>query len=115
VVGAGVGGVNVVVVVGVLRVVVVVVLERWVVVLERWVVVLERPVVLVVGEGSVVVFDGTVVVVEGAAKGIESDGLASLEMKLTMTPETTPEPTKIVWVSRRTRARRRSRCWGVRE
>lgn len=72
------------------------------------VVALERPVVVVVGAGAVVV-------VGGAVSGIVGEGLASLEMKPTITPETTPEPTKMVWVRRRTRARRRSRCWGVRE
>lgn len=101
VVGAGVGGANVVVVVGLGLVVVVVALER--------------SVVVVVAGTVVVVVADSVVVVEGAAKGIDSEGLASLEINPTITPETTPELTKIVWVRRRTRARRRSRCCGVRE
>lgn len=109
VVGAGVGGANVVVVVGLGRVVVVVALEPPVVVVVGVVVVV---VDVVVDAGSVVV---VVVVVAGAATGINSGGLASLAMKPTSAPETMPEPTKMVWLKRRTRARRRSRCWGVRE
>lgn len=32
----------------------------------------------------------------------------------TSAADVAPAPTKTVWVSRRTRAKRRSRCWGVR-
>jgi hypothetical protein len=40
-------------------------------------------------------------------------GFALAALKPTRTPEAIPAPTKIVWVSRRTRAKRRSRCRGV--
>jgi hypothetical protein len=73
-------------------------------------------VVVVPPEGSVVVVlvRGTVVVVVAFA-GMPTVGAARLAMKPTITVETTPEPMKTVRVRRLTRAKRRSRCWGVRE
>jgi hypothetical protein len=80
-------------------------------------------VVVVPPEGSVVVVArlvvvvlvrGTVVVVVAFA-GMPTVGAARLAMKPTITVEATPELMKTVRVKRRTRAKRRSRCWGVRE
>jgi hypothetical protein len=114
VVGTVVGGAwTVVVVVG--RSVVVVVRVRAAVV----VVVFVRPaVVVVLLARAVVVLVGGVVVVELVATEVDVVVVTALgalfAMKPTMTPDATPEPMKIVRVRRRTRAKRRSRCWGVR-
>jgi hypothetical protein len=64
----------------------------------------------------VVVLDGAVVVLDAIEVGVVVvTALGALfAMKPTMTPDATPEPMKIVRVRRRTRAKRRSRCWGVR-
>ena|GEM_PF-1524094 len=63
-----------------------------------------------------VVVEGTVtgVVVEGTVTGVVVTGFAEPAKYITATPEMTPEPTSSAWVSRRTRAKRRSRCCGVR-
>jgi hypothetical protein len=61
---------------------------------------------------TVVVVVGAVVV--GAGEWMTTTGLALLAAKPTRAPESTPEPRNIVRVRRRTRAKRRSRCWGVR-
>ena len=53
-------------------------------------------------------------VVVGTVVGTMTAGLAAPARYTTSAAETTPEPTRRVWVSRRTRANRRSRCWGVR-
>ena len=53
-------------------------------------------------------------VVVGTVVGRMTAGLAAPARYTTSAAETTPEPTRRVWVSRRTRANRRSRCWGVR-
>lgn len=78
-------------------------------------------VVVVVALGTVVVALGAfvVVVLVGAMVvvvlgGITTVGAALLAMKPTRTPEATLEPMKTERVRRRTRAKRRSRCWGVR-
>jgi hypothetical protein len=62
--------------------------------------------------GRLVVVVGALVVVGGT--GIVTAGLALLAAKPTRAPESTPELRNIVRVRRRTRAKRRSRCWGVR-
>ena len=53
--------------------------------------------------------------VVGAFDGMLTVGAARLAMKPTITVDATPEPMKTVRVKCRTRAKRRSRCWGVRE
>jgi len=64
--------------------------------------------------GVVVVAWGAVVgVTAGTECGIVVTGLVLAATKPTITPDTTPEPTKMVWVRRRTREKRRSRSWGV--
>jgi hypothetical protein len=79
----------------------------------------DLPDVVVVVFGVVVVDD--VVVLEAGellvvvvGEGTMTAGLAAPARYTTARAETTPEPTKRAWVSRRTRANRRSRCWGVR-
>jgi hypothetical protein len=84
------------------------------------------PDVVVVGDGTVVVALSSdddepspesvevLVVVEGTVTGVVVAGFAAPAKYITATPEMTPEPTRSAWVSRRTRAKRRSRCWGVR-
>jgi hypothetical protein len=84
------------------------------------------PEVVVVVEGVVVValssddvepsseFVDVLVVVEGTVAGVVVTGFAAPAKYITATPEMTPEPTSTAWVSRRTRAKRRSRCCGVR-
>ncbi len=73
---------------------------------------------VVVGASSdseeLLVVVGTVVGTAGTVVGTMTAGLAAPARYTTSTAETTPEPTRRVWVSRRTRANRRSRCWGVR-
>jgi len=78
----------------------------------RTVVPVERaaPVVVVAGATVVVVEDDVDVVVGVTV----ATGLALPAMKPTSTPEATPEPSKTELEIRRTRAKRRSRCWGVR-
>lgn len=70
--------------------------------------------VVVVGVSSdsdeLLVVVGTVVGVVGAV----TMGFVAPARYATRSTETTPEPTRRVWVSLRTRANRRSRCWGVR-
>lgn len=80
-------------------------------------VLLDLTVVVVDWDVGTVVVVGVVVVVEvvEGAVVVESTGVALLAKKPTITPETTPEPMKTDWVRRRTRAKRRSRCWGVRK
>jgi hypothetical protein len=104
VVGTVVGGTYLVVVV----VLVVVGLGGVVLVVRRaWVVV-------VFGRAVVVVVDVEVEVEVEVVVGVSTTGLALLAMKPTRTPEATPEPRKTELVSLRTRAKRRSRCCGVR-
>jgi hypothetical protein len=67
------------------------------------VVVAPARVVVVVAAGIEVVVVGVVVVV-----------LTALASAVTRTADITHDPRKIIWVKRRTRAKRRSRCWGVR-
>ena len=59
-------------------------------------------------------FVDVLVVVEGTVTGVVVTGFAAPAKYITATPEMTPEPTSSAWVSRRTRAKRRSRCCGVR-
>lgn len=68
--------------------------------------------VVVVGVSSDVV--DVLLVVEGTVVGVETMGFAAPAKYTTATPESTPEPRRRAWVRRRTRANRRSRCWGVR-
>ena len=117
--GAVVGGVETVVgvalctVVGVVRTVVGVVravvgvLLRTVVAVVGFVVVVAwaRDVVVVVELGTEVGVVGTVTVVVG---------FTALASAATRTADSAHDPRKINWVKRRTRAKRRSRCWGVR-
>ncbi|MGC1418489.1 MAG: hypothetical protein WA786_00015 [Acidimicrobiales bacterium] len=111
VVGTVVGGAWTVVVVVARCVVVVECARAAVVVVEG-----ERAVVVVLFARVVVVLVGGVVVVElEATEVVVVTALGALfAMKPTMRPDATPEPMKIVRVRRRTRAKRRSRCWGVR-
>jgi hypothetical protein len=77
-----------------------------VVVVTRWtVVVVVGATVLVVGSSpaNVVVVDGVVV-----------NEWAALAAYPTNSADVAHEPKKIAWVTWRTRAKRRSRCWGVR-
>ncbi|MHB8379931.1 MAG: hypothetical protein ACYDB2_08455 [Acidimicrobiales bacterium] len=60
----------------------------------------------------VAVVGGTVTGV--VTTGVATTGFATPAKYITATPEITPEPTRRDWVRRRTRANRRSRCWGVR-
>jgi len=64
-----------------------------------------RDVVVVVAPGTEVVVVGTVTVVVG---------LTALASAATRTADSAHDPKKINCVKRRTRAKRRSRCWGVR-
>lgn len=70
--------------------------------------------VVVVLEADVVVVLGPDVVVVEGFDTRERVGVALLAKKPTIKPDNTPEPMKTDWVKRRTRANRRSRCWGVR-
>lgn len=54
------------------------------------------------------------VLVEGTVTGVVTSGFAEPARYITATPDSTPEPTRRAWVMCRTRAKRRSRCWGVR-
>ena len=96
-----------------------------VVAVTGFVVGVEAPPELVVVEGVVVVALSSDdvepssefvagVVVEGTVAGVVVTGFAEPAKYITATPEMTPEPTSSAWVSRRTRAKRRSRCCGVR-
>jgi len=61
------------------------------------------------------VVDGEVEVLPGVVVGIvTTTGLVDPARYPTRSPEVTAEPAKTAWVNRRTRANRRSRCWGVR-
>ena len=69
---------------------------------------------------SVVVVAGVVVVVdvvvegEGAPGGVELTTLVAPAKYVTSRADASPEPKRRTWVRRRARAKRRSRCWGVR-
>jgi len=80
------------------------------------VVVRRRVVVVVAAVGSVVVASPAVVdgsVVEGMVEGTTAE-CATLSAYPTKRADVAHEPKKIAWVTCRTRAKRRSRCWGVR-
>jgi hypothetical protein len=73
----------------------------------------ERVVVVVVaGRDVVVVEPASEVVVVGVVTVVVA--LTALASAPTRTAESAHDPRKIIWVMRRTRAKRRSRCWGVR-
>jgi hypothetical protein len=62
-----------------------------------------------------VVGEGDVVVVVGSTTRLTMSGLAVAAKRPTSAAEERPEPTRTPRESRRTRASRRSRCWGVGE
>jgi hypothetical protein len=72
-------------------------------------------VVVVAAVGSVVVASPVVdgIVVEGMVDRTTAE-CAMLSAYPTKSADVAHEPKKIAWVTCRTRAKRRSRCWGVR-
>jgi sulfite exporter TauE/SafE len=66
--------------------------------------------VVVVVVGAVVVVVGLVMVVVG----LEATTRGALAATPTRTADVAAEPITMSWVKRRTRAKRLSRCWGVR-
>jgi hypothetical protein len=109
----GVTFLTVVGVVGFVRAVVVGVVPAAVVTVRRTVVVVTGRVVVVA------LLVALLVVVEGVVVGVVDTGTvvsewAALAAYPTKRADVAAEPKKIAWVTCRTRAKRRSRCWGVR-
>lgn len=83
-------------------------------VVDRTVVEVEPRDVVVVVVGDVVVVVGVPVTVVVGLDEPEATTFGALAATPTSTADVTAEPMMISWVMRRTRAKRLSRCWGVR-